>query len=169
MPRATRSPSRRRGGSPAACSTSTTTSTASCTSTGSASGGRRRPARPSSNRGGASPVTRGRRGSTPTPSATTTPTSTTSDAAMTGPGPLVVAVVGATATGKSELALDLAEALGGEVVNADASQLYTGMDIGTAKVPVSQRRGIRHHQLDVLDVTQEASVAAYQAAARADV
>jgi tRNA dimethylallyltransferase len=88
---------------------------------------------------------------------------------MTGPGPLVVAVVGATATGKSELALDLAEALGGEVVNADASQLYTGMDIGTAKVPVSQRRGIRHHQLDVLDVTQEASVAAYQAAARADV
>lgn len=88
---------------------------------------------------------------------------------MTGPGPLVVAVVGATATGKSELALDLAEALGGEVVNADASQLYAGMDIGTAKVPLSQRRGIPHHQLDVLEVTQEASVAAYQAAARADI
>ena len=83
--------------------------------------------------------------------------------------PLVVAVVGATATGKSELALDLAEAVGGEVVNADASQLYTGMDIGTAKVPVSRRRGIPHHQLDVLEVTQEASVAAYQAAARADI
>jgi tRNA dimethylallyltransferase len=80
-----------------------------------------------------------------------------------------VAVVGATATGKSELALDLAEAVGGEVVNADASQLYTGMDIGTAKVPVSRRRGIPHHQLDVLEVTQEASVAAYQAAARADI
>ena len=83
--------------------------------------------------------------------------------------PLVVAVVGATATGKSDLALDLAEALGGEVVNADASQLYEGMDIGTAKVPVSQRRGIPHHQLDVLEVTEEASVAAYQAATRADI
>ncbi|QGN56942.1 tRNA (adenosine(37)-N6)-dimethylallyltransferase MiaA [Nostocoides sp. HKS02] len=83
-------------------------------------------------------------------------------------GPLVVAVVGATATGKSDLALDLAEHLGGEVVNADASQLYRGMDIGTAKVPPAERRGIPHHQLDVLGVTQEASVAAYQAAARAD-
>lgn len=84
-------------------------------------------------------------------------------------GPLVVAVVGATATGKSDLALDVAEAIGGEVVNADASQLYAGMDIGTAKVPLSRRRGIPHHQLDVLEVTQEASVAAYQAAARADI
>ena len=83
--------------------------------------------------------------------------------------PLVVAVVGSTATGKSDLGLDLAEALGGEVVNADASQLYVGMDIGTAKLPVSARRGIPHHQLDVLEVTQEASVAAYQVAARADV
>ena len=83
--------------------------------------------------------------------------------------PLVLAVVGATATGKSDLALDLAEALGGEVVNADASQLYRGMDIGTAKVPPGQRRGIPHHQLDVLEVTDEASVAAYQAAARADI
>ena len=85
------------------------------------------------------------------------------------PRPEVVAVVGATATGKSELALDLAEALGGEIVNADALQLYRGMDIGTAKVPVSERRGIPHHQLDVLEVTQEASVAAYQQAARADI
>jgi tRNA dimethylallyltransferase len=83
--------------------------------------------------------------------------------------PLVVAVVGPTATGKSDLALDLAQLLGGEVVNADASQLYRGMDIGTAKVPPSQRRGIPHHQLDVLDVTEEASVAAYQASARADI
>ncbi len=81
----------------------------------------------------------------------------------------VVAVVGATATGKSGLALDLAEHLGGEVVNADAMQFYRGMDIGTAKLPLAERRGIRHHQLDVLDVTQEASVAGYQAAARADI
>jgi tRNA dimethylallyltransferase len=83
--------------------------------------------------------------------------------------PLIVGVVGPTATGKSELALDLAESLGAHVVNADASQLYQGMDIGTAKVPVSQRRGIPHHQLDVLEVRQEASVAAYQVAARADI
>jgi tRNA dimethylallyltransferase len=82
--------------------------------------------------------------------------------------PVVIAVVGPTATGKSDLALDLAEELGGEVVNADASQLYRGMDIGTAKLPLGERRGIPHHQLDVLDVTQEASVAAYQQAARAD-
>ncbi|WP_457255734.1 tRNA (adenosine(37)-N6)-dimethylallyltransferase MiaA [Pedococcus sp. P5_B7] len=81
---------------------------------------------------------------------------------------LVVAVVGPTATGKSDLALDLAEALGGEVVGADASQLYRGMDIGTAKVPPGERRGIPHHQLDVLDVVEEASVAAYQVAARED-
>lgn len=80
----------------------------------------------------------------------------------------IIAVVGATATGKSTLALDLADALGGEIVNADAMQLYRGMDIGTAKVAVGERRGIRHHQLDVLDVTQEASVAAYQRHARAD-
>lgn len=79
----------------------------------------------------------------------------------------VVAVVGPTATGKSDLALDLAERLDGEVVNADAMQLYRGMDIGTAKLPVDRRRGIAHHQLDVLDVTQEASVAGYQSDARA--
>jgi tRNA dimethylallyltransferase len=83
--------------------------------------------------------------------------------------PLVVGVVGPTATGKSDLALDLAEALGGEVVGADASQLYRGMDIGTAKLPPSRRRGIPHHQLDVLEVVQEASVAAYQVAAREDI
>jgi tRNA dimethylallyltransferase len=85
-----------------------------------------------------------------------------------GGSPVVVAVVGATATGKSDLALALAEVLGGEVVNADAMQLYRGMDIGTAKVPPGERRGIPHHQLDVLDVDEEASVAAYQRAARAD-
>ncbi len=82
--------------------------------------------------------------------------------------PLIVGVVGPTATGKSDLALDLAEAVGGEVVSADASQLYRGMDIGTAKLPVTERRGIPHHQLDVLDVRQEANIAAYQASARAD-
>ena len=80
----------------------------------------------------------------------------------------VLAVVGPTATGKSDLAVRLALELGGEVVNADASQLYRGMDIGTAKLDLQERRGIPHHQLDVLEVTQEASVADYQAGARAD-
>ena len=85
------------------------------------------------------------------------------------PGSPVVAVVGPTATGKSELGLALAERLGGEVVNADAMQLYRGMDIGTAKLSLEQRRGIAHHQLDVLEVREEASVAAYQRHARADI
>ncbi len=78
----------------------------------------------------------------------------------------VVAVVGPTATGKSDLAVELALALGGEVVNADASQLYRGMDVGTAKLSAPERRGVPHHLLDVLDVRQEARVAAYQRAAR---
>ena len=86
----------------------------------------------------------------------------------TDDGPRVVAVVGPTATGKSDLGLRLAEELDGEVIGADASQLYRGMDIGTAKLSVAQRRGIPHHQIDVLDVTEEASVAAYQRHARAD-
>lgn len=81
----------------------------------------------------------------------------------------VVAVVGPTATGKSDLGIELALRLGGEVINADASQLYAGMDIGTAKVPVEDRRGVPHHQLDVLAVTDEASVAAYQQHSRADI
>ncbi|HET6501332.1 MAG TPA: tRNA (adenosine(37)-N6)-dimethylallyltransferase MiaA [Amycolatopsis sp.] len=78
-----------------------------------------------------------------------------------------IAVVGPTATGKSELAVTLARALGGEVINADAMQLYRGMDIGTAKVTEAERRGVPHHLLDVLDVTETASVAAYQRDARA--
>lgn len=83
----------------------------------------------------------------------------------------VLAIVGATGTGKSELSLDIAEALAdrgspAEIVNADAMQLYRGMDIGTAKLPEGQRRGIRHHLLDILDIEDEASVAAYQAGAR---
>jgi tRNA dimethylallyltransferase len=83
------------------------------------------------------------------------------------PGPRVVAVVGPTASGKSELALDLAEALGGEVVNTDSMQIYRGMDIGTAKVPAHERRGLTHHLLDVLDVAEPATVAEFQAWARA--
>lgn len=79
----------------------------------------------------------------------------------------VVAVVGPTAAGKSDLAVGLALAMGGEVVNADSMQLYRGMDVGTAKLALSQRRGVPHHLLDVLDVTQTASVAEYQAWARA--
>jgi tRNA dimethylallyltransferase len=79
----------------------------------------------------------------------------------------LVVICGATATGKSDLALSLAEAVGGEIVNADSMQLYKGMDIGTAKLPLSKRRGITHHMLDVLDVNQEASVAQYQVDARA--
>jgi len=80
-----------------------------------------------------------------------------------------IAIVGPTGTGKSALALDVAERVGGEIVNADAMQLYRGMDIGTAKLSVAERRGIPHHQLDLLDVTQTATVARYQQAAAADV
>ena len=77
-----------------------------------------------------------------------------------------MAVVGPTATGKSDLAVELARRLDGEVINADAMQLYRGMDIGTAKLPLAARCGVRHHLLDALDVTETASVAAYQRAAR---
>lgn len=80
---------------------------------------------------------------------------------------LVVAVVGPTATGKSDLGIALALALGGEVVNTDAMQLYRGMDIGTAKVQVEERRGVPHHMLDVLEPSQDATVADYQQRARA--
>ena len=81
--------------------------------------------------------------------------------------PPVVAVVGPTAAGKTELSLDLAEALGGEVVNTDAMQVYRGMDVGTAKLPEAERRGIPHHLLDLLPVREPASVAEFQRAARA--
>ncbi|AFU03938.1 tRNA (adenosine(37)-N6)-dimethylallyltransferase MiaA [Nocardia brasiliensis] len=80
-----------------------------------------------------------------------------------------IAVVGPTATGKSDLGLGLAERLGGEIVNIDAMQLYRGMDVGTAKLTPAERRGIPHHQLDVLEVTETATVAAYQSSASADV
>ena len=78
----------------------------------------------------------------------------------------VVAVVGATATGKSDLGVELALRLGGEVVNADSMQLYRGMDIGTAKLTHEQQRGVPHHLLDVWSVREPASVAAYQRLAR---
>ena len=74
----------------------------------------------------------------------------------------IVAVVGATASGKSDLALDLAERLGGEIVNTDAMQVYRGMDVGTAKLPAAERRGIPHHLLDMLEVTEPATVAQFQ-------
>ncbi len=83
--------------------------------------------------------------------------------------PPVVAVVGPTASGKSDLAIDLAERLGGEIVNVDAYQVYRGMDVGTAKTPVAERRGVPHHLIDVLDVTETASVAEFQQMARAAV
>jgi tRNA dimethylallyltransferase len=79
---------------------------------------------------------------------------------------LVVAVVGPTATGKSELAVAIAQRLGGEIVNADSMQLYAGMDIGTAKLPPEQRGGVPHHLLDVWPITKSAAVAEYQAMAR---
>ena len=82
------------------------------------------------------------------------------------PDPPVVAVVGATATGKSDLAVALARAIGGEVVNADSMQLYRGMDIGTAKLTEPERRGIPHHLLDIWPVTAPANVADYQRLAR---
>jgi len=80
--------------------------------------------------------------------------------------PKVVAVVGPTATGKSALGVELAIALGGEVVNADSMQLYRGMDIGTAKLTTEERRGVPHHLLDVWPVSYPASVAEYQRKAR---
>src|SRR3954452_17656146 len=82
------------------------------------------------------------------------------------PVPRVIAVVGPTAAGKSALGIALAQELGGEVVNADSMQLYRGMDIGTAKLSLAQRDGVPHHVLDIWDVTEPASVAEYQKAAR---
>ncbi|MDO4821882.1 MAG: tRNA (adenosine(37)-N6)-dimethylallyltransferase MiaA [Rothia sp. (in: high G+C Gram-positive bacteria)] len=78
----------------------------------------------------------------------------------------LIAVVGPTGSGKSALAIELALALGGECVNADSMQFYRGMNIGTAKVTVEEMRGVPHHLLDTLDVTEEASVATFQAQAR---
>ncbi|MFJ4209841.1 tRNA (adenosine(37)-N6)-dimethylallyltransferase MiaA [Paenarthrobacter sp. NPDC089675] len=79
----------------------------------------------------------------------------------------VIAVVGPTGSGKSDLGVELALALDGEVINADALQFYRGMDIGTAKITVNERQGVPHHLLDIMDVTEEASVADFQAECRA--
>ena len=86
----------------------------------------------------------------------------------------LIAIVGSTGTGKSELAIRIAETIrdqgsSAEIVNADAMQLYKGMDIGTAKLPTEERRGIEHHLIDVLDVTQESTAAEYQKLARAKI
>ncbi|MGI9164383.1 MAG: tRNA (adenosine(37)-N6)-dimethylallyltransferase MiaA [Mycobacterium sp.] len=80
-----------------------------------------------------------------------------------------IAIIGPTGTGKSDLAVEIAVRVGGEVVNADAMQQYRGMDVGTAKLSIAERRGVPHHQLDVLEVTATATVARYQQAAVADV
>ena len=85
------------------------------------------------------------------------------------PAPRVIAVVGPTAAGKSDLGVFLAKELGGEVVNADSMQLYRGMDIGTAKLTPEERAGVPHHLLDIWDVTETASVAEYQRLARAEI
>ncbi|PYI37455.1 tRNA (adenosine(37)-N6)-dimethylallyltransferase MiaA [Arthrobacter psychrolactophilus] len=78
----------------------------------------------------------------------------------------VVAVVGPTGSGKSELTLQLAEHFDGEAINADSMQFYRGMDIGTAKLPLAERRGIPHHLMDFLSVREDTTVAAFQTMAR---
>jgi tRNA dimethylallyltransferase len=83
--------------------------------------------------------------------------------------PPVVAVIGPTATGKSELAVALAQRFGGEVINADSMQLYVGMDVGTAKLAPADRGGVAHHLLDVWPISKSAAVAEYQAMARATI
>lgn len=82
---------------------------------------------------------------------------------------MILAVVGQTASGKSDLAIDLAQYLGTSLLSVDAMQLYRGLDVGTAKTPVDQRRGVEHLQIDKLTVAQEASVAKYQEQARQDI
>jgi tRNA dimethylallyltransferase len=86
---------------------------------------------------------------------------------VTKPAESVIAVVGPTASGKSDLAVALAQIIGGDVINADSMQLYRGMDIGTAKPSIEQRGGIAHHLLDIWPITKSAAVAEYQELARA--
>ena len=81
----------------------------------------------------------------------------------------VIVICGATATGKSDLAIQVAKELDAEIINADSMQLYRGMDIGTAKLNIEERAGVRHHLLDVLDVTQDSTVAWYQDLARSTI
>jgi len=81
----------------------------------------------------------------------------------------LIVICGATATGKSDLAIALAQKIDAEIINSDSMQLYKGMDIGTAKLTVEERQGIPHHLLDVLEVTQDANVAWFQSQARAKI
>jgi tRNA dimethylallyltransferase len=81
----------------------------------------------------------------------------------------LIVICGATATGKSDLAVALAQIIDAEIINADSMQLYRGMDIGTAKITIEERKGITHHLLDLLDVTEDANVAWYQEKARATI
>jgi len=81
----------------------------------------------------------------------------------------VVVICGATATGKSDIAIEVAQELNAEIINADSMQLYRGMDIGTAKLSLEERKGIPHHLLDILDVTEDSTVASYQERARATI
>jgi tRNA dimethylallyltransferase len=81
----------------------------------------------------------------------------------------VIVICGATATGKSDIAIEVAQEIGAEIINADSMQLYRGMDIGTAKLPEAERGGIPHHLLDVLEVNQDSTVAWYQEQARATI
>jgi tRNA dimethylallyltransferase len=78
----------------------------------------------------------------------------------------LVVIAGATATGKSSLSVQVADAIDAEIINADSMQVYRGMDIGTAKISVQERQGIPHHMLDVLDVNQDSTVAWYQVSTR---
>lgn len=79
----------------------------------------------------------------------------------------VIVICGATATGKSDIAIEIAHEIGAEIINADSMQLYRGMDIGTAKLSIEERAGIPHHLLDALDVSEDSTVAWYQERARA--
>jgi tRNA dimethylallyltransferase len=81
----------------------------------------------------------------------------------------LIVICGATATGKSDIAIQVAQEIDAEIINADSMQLYRGMDIGTAKLSSGERGGITHHLLDVLDVHQDSTVAWYQELARATI
>ena len=78
----------------------------------------------------------------------------------------VVVICGATATGKSDIAIEVAKEIGAEIINADSMQLYKGMDIGTAKLSLDERQGVPHHLLDILSVKEDSTVAWYQELAR---
>ncbi len=81
----------------------------------------------------------------------------------------LIVICGATATGKSDLAVALATQIGGQIINADSMQLYRGMDIGTAKLTLAQRHGIAHHMLDLVEVSSDVNVAWYQEESRAKI